>query len=92
MARRIKYWIEDNGKNFMTDDEWDEIMKLQRWYNSEFVWTAGKINFKRFAIFPNWENVELMIWAGEKEPVKNIIAKRFEMLLSSGMNEVEVLE
>ncbi len=34
MARRIKYWIEDNGKNFMTDDEWDEIMKLQRWYNS----------------------------------------------------------
>ncbi|CUU05757.1 hypothetical protein JGI2_01298 [Candidatus Kryptobacter tengchongensis] len=33
-----------------------------------------------------------MIWAGEKEPVKNIIAKRFEMLLSSGMNEVEVLE
>lgn len=92
MARRIKYWIEDNGKNFMTDEEWEEIMKLQRWYNSEFVWTAGKINFKRFAIFPNWENVELMIWAGEKDPVKNIIEKRFEMLLSSGMNEVEALE
>ncbi len=92
MARRIKYWIEDDKKNFLTDDEWEEIMKLQRWYNSEFVWTAGKINFKRFAVFPNWENIELMIWAGEKEPVKNIISKKFNLLLSSGMSEVEALE
>jgi hypothetical protein len=92
MARRIKYWIEDDGKNFITDDEWEEIMRLQRWYNSEFVWTAGKINFKRFAVFPNWENIELMMWAGESEPVKNIISKKFEALISSGMNESEALE
>ncbi len=92
MARRIKYWIEDDGKNFITDEEWEEIMKLQRWYNSEFVWTAGKINFKRFAVFPNWENIELMMWAGENEPVKNIISKKFDALISSGMNESEALE
>ena len=92
MARRIKYWIEDNGENFLSDVEWNEMMRLQKWYNSEFIWTAGKINFKRFAVFPNWENVELMMWAGEKEPVKNIIAKKFETLLSSGMSEVEALE
>lgn len=57
MARRIFYRAFDDGKNFISGEEWDAIRSLQNWYNSEFFWTGGKLNFKRFVIFPNYDFV-----------------------------------
>ncbi len=53
MARKLYYKILDDGKNRIADKEWEEISKLEHWYNSEFFWTAGKISMKMFAVFPN---------------------------------------
>lgn len=53
MARKLYYKIIDDGRNKITDAEWEEILRLQHWYNSEFIWTAGRLAFKMFAVFPN---------------------------------------
>lgn len=57
MARRIFYRIYDDGKNFVSSEEWDAIRSLQHWYNSEFFWTGGKLNLRRFVVFPNFDAV-----------------------------------
>lgn len=57
MARRIFYRIRDDGKNFISSEEWDAIRSLQNWYNSEFFWTGGKLNLRRFIVFPNYDSV-----------------------------------
>ncbi len=57
MARKIYYRIRDDGNNFVSGEEWDAVRSLQNWYNSEFFWTGGKINFRRFIVFPNFETV-----------------------------------
>jgi len=53
MARKIYYKIIDDGNNRITDIQWDTIRRLQHWYNSEFMWTAGRLGFKMYAVFPN---------------------------------------
>ncbi|MBI1807277.1 MAG: hypothetical protein HYR76_09540 [Ignavibacteria bacterium] len=53
MARKLYYKIIDDGINKIRDAEWEEILRLQHWYNSEFIWTAGRLAFKMFAVFPN---------------------------------------
>lgn len=55
MARRVFYRVVDDGENFISGEEWEEIHSLERWYNLEFFWTGGKLNFKRYIIFPNYE-------------------------------------
>ncbi len=54
MARRLIYKIPDNGKNFISEQQWERILKLQNWYNSEFFWSAGKLALKRFLVFPDY--------------------------------------
>ncbi|HWP81215.1 MAG TPA: hypothetical protein VNN76_01005 [Bacteroidota bacterium] len=86
MGRRIIYKIEDNSQNSFTEDQWQEVQRLQHWYNSEFTWTAGKIAFKRYVLFPNVEefsNLDLSIW--------EIIAQRYESLAAQGLSERDVI-
>ncbi|MDI6779195.1 MAG: hypothetical protein QME25_03205 [Bacteroidota bacterium] len=79
MARRIHYFVRDNGVNIISDEEWEKIQKLQRWYNSEFIWSAGRLALKMYSIFPNWEN-------------KNVDKKLFWEIISKRRNELSKLE
>ena len=82
MARRIFYRVSDDGNNFISGEEWDAIRSLQRWYNSEFFWTGGKLNFRRFVIFPNYELV-----GGDTGQIH----ERFTELEKSGYSEEEIV-
>jgi hypothetical protein len=86
MARKIYYKILDDGNNTVTNSEWDEITKLQHWYNSEFIWTAGKINFKMFAVFPNVEEKH-----GDEEKLWQTIVERRAILRKEGLSENEIV-
>lgn len=82
MARRILYRVLDNRENFISTDEWDAIRSLQRWYNSEFFWTGGTLNFRRYLIFPNFDRV------GSDS---SIIRRRFEEMEKLGYSEEEIV-
>ncbi|HUI31099.1 MAG TPA: hypothetical protein VLX91_12875 [Candidatus Acidoferrales bacterium] len=83
MARRIFYRVVNDGKNFISGEEWEEIHSLQRWYNSEFFWTGGKLNFKRFVIFPNYE----LVGAASGK-----IREEFSKLEKTGYSEEEIVD
>lgn len=55
MARKLYYKVVNDGNNKITDQQWDSIQRLQHWYNSEFIWTAGRLGFRMYAVFPNTE-------------------------------------
>jgi hypothetical protein len=82
MARRIFYQVADDGRNFISGEEWDEIHSLQRWYNLEFFWTGGRPDLRRFVIFPNYDCV------GTK-PGK--IREEFLNLEKRGLSEEEIV-
>ncbi len=82
MARKLYYRILDNGRNRIADEEWDTLARLQHWYNSEFIWTAGKLAFKMYAIFPNIDHY----FYEEDELWPRIIQRRSE-LRSAGCSE-----
>lgn len=82
MARKIFYRIPDDGRNFISDEEWDEIRSLQNWYNSEFFWTGGKIDLRRFLVFPNYDAVG-------RDAVG--IRRKFSELRKAGYSEVEMV-
>ncbi|MDI6766685.1 MAG: hypothetical protein QME52_07685 [Bacteroidota bacterium] len=74
MARKLYYKIIEDGINRITNTEWETILRLQHWYNSEFIWTAGKLGFRMYAVFPKVEynsgivdDLELRIWQRKKE-------------------------
>jgi hypothetical protein len=56
MARRLYCYVSQTEENSVTDDEWECIRKLQHWYSSEFIWTAGKPSLKMFVVFPNYDH------------------------------------
>jgi hypothetical protein len=82
MARKLYYKITDDGHNSLSAGEWDEIIKLEHWYNSEFMWTAGKLAFKLYAVFPNFDHP----YVNEDELWQHIIARRKEL---RGANRTE---
>ncbi len=83
MARRIFYHVVDDGRNFISDEEWDEIHSLQKWYDLEFFWTGGKLNFRRFVIFPNYDLVGAA-------PGK--VREEFSKLERTGFSEEEIVD
>ena len=86
MGRRIIYRIEESGANQFTDEEWDQVERLQHWYNSEFSWSTGRLAFRRYVMFPNaedFENVETPIW--------DVISKRHQTLQAEGLTEREIM-
>lgn len=86
MGRRIIYRIEDREGNRYSDDEWDEVERLQHWYNSEFWWSTGRLAFKRYVMFPNAEDFE-----GLTTPLWDLIAQRHQALRGQGMSEREIV-
>lgn len=86
MGRRIIYRIEESAPNRFSETEWDEVERLQHWYNSEFSWSTGHLSFRRFVIFPNTEDFENL-----DTPVWEVISKRHKLLRSEGKSEQEIV-
>jgi hypothetical protein len=87
LARKIYYWIKDIPGNIVSDGEWEEVLKLQHWYNSEFFWTAGKLGFKMFSTFPNWEYC-----LDNTASVVDVIRQRKIILKQSGLKENQIIK
>lgn len=86
MSRRIIYRIPNRPEYLITEEEWDEVRRLQHWYNSEFSWTSGKLAFRRYVIFPNgeeFEGLDTTVWA--------LISERKQKLKEEGMMEEEII-
>lgn len=86
MARKLYYTVEENGRNRLSDSQWEEILRLQHWYNSEFIWTAGRLAFKMFAVFPNID----FVVDNEEELWQRILERRRELRLG-GATENEII-
>jgi hypothetical protein len=57
MPRAIRYYVEDIPGNEVTNAAWKEIMRLQHWYNSEFIWSCDRVALKRYILFPNYDKI-----------------------------------
>jgi hypothetical protein len=86
MARKLYYKVIDDGRNAISDAGWDTVSRLQHWYNSEFVWTAGKLGLKMFAVFPNTDDRERSF-----DELSEAIAGRRRVLASEGVPENEIV-
>ncbi len=86
MARRIHCYVAGKGENFISDEEWEQIRKLQHWYSSEFFWTAGKPALKMFAVFPNLEHP-----LADEDALIEFITRRWQELRRIGWTENEIL-
>lgn len=86
MARKIYYKIIDDGVAAISDDEWNSISRLQHWYNSEFIWTAGRLALKMFAIFPDTER-----HTGNIEDLRRTILRRRLQLQEENKSENEIV-
>lgn len=86
MARKLYYKIIDDGINRITDAEWDRILSLQHWYNSEFIWTAGRPALKMFAVFPNTPE-----GLGDPEDLQRRIEERRRQMRTQGLTENETI-
>ncbi|MCX6135211.1 MAG: hypothetical protein NTU47_15475 [Ignavibacteriales bacterium] len=86
MGRRIIYRIEDNSSNRFSEEEWDEVERLQHWYNSEFAWSTGRLAFKPYVVFPNTEDFENL-----DTPVWEVISKRHQVLRDAGLGERAII-
>jgi len=88
MGRTLHYKIEDDGKNFVTNEEWEQIARLQHWYNSEFIWTCGRLALKMFSVFPNWDRFED---TNEVNVISAIIRQRQSELRESGLKYKDII-
>lgn len=86
MARRLHCYVAGNQENTVTDREWEQIRKLQHWYSSEFIWTAGKPALKMFAVFPNIDHP-----LADENLLMQYISDRWDTLLHMGLTENEIL-
>jgi len=86
MARKIYYRIPDDRTNRIADREWEEVLRLQHWYNSEFFWTAGKLSFKMFAVFQAVAGDHISAEEWQKK-----IRERMDLLRGEGMSENEMI-
>lgn len=80
MPRALRYYIDDNSENTVTNDEWSEILALQHWYNSEFFWSCDKIDLKRYILFPNYDHMPEMPYRTARYHFrKRLLAKKIEL-------------
>lgn len=87
MARKLYYKVVDDGKNKITDQQWDAILRLQHWYNSEFIWTAGRLGFRMYAVFPSVEfNLD------KSSDIELRIKNRKKELRKGGLTENETIQ
>ena len=80
MARRVHYRIlADRGTT--SEEEWEEIVRLEHWYNSEFAWSDGMLSLRRYVVFPNDE-----VRIGERSAPERV-RTRDAMLKVEGLRE-----
>lgn len=87
MARKLYYKILDDNYNRITDKQWDDILRLQHWYNSEFIWTAGKLGFKMYAVFPNID-----VATNNIAELQLIIRRRHKELRDEGLSDNQAIQ
>jgi hypothetical protein len=87
LARKLYYKVLADGSNSIDDTAWEEIRRLQHWYNTEFVWTAGRLGLKMYAIFPN-EGDE----PATRKEIERAVARRLTEGKAQGLPENTVLE
>ena len=86
MARKLYYKVLEDGVNRLPEGEWKDIRRLQHWYNSEFIWTAGRLNFRDCVIFPNVDvNDE------DADGLWTRIRERKQKLYALGLPEADVV-
>lgn len=80
MPRALRYYVDDNGENVITNDEWTQIAAVQHWYNSEFFWSCDQIDFKRYILFPNYDHMPEMPYRTARFHFrKRLLAKKIEL-------------
>ncbi|MCE2504055.1 MAG: hypothetical protein J4G05_08365 [Chlorobi bacterium] len=91
MPRALRYYVDDNGKNSISNEGWGEIARLQHWYNSEFIWSCDKIDLKRYILFPNYDHLPEMPYRTARYHFrKRLLAKKIEV--GNWVEAVEALE
>jgi hypothetical protein len=70
----------------VSEERWDEILRLQRWYNSEFSWSSGRLVFRRYVLFVNAEEFADLEWSPNE-----IVERRKASLRQMGMGELEIV-
>jgi hypothetical protein len=86
VGRRIIYRIEDAYGNRFSEEEWQEVERLQHWYNSEFGWSTGRLALKRYVIFHNNEDFHDL-----HSPLPQIIKNRRASLQAQGLSEKDLI-
>ncbi len=80
MPRALRYYVEDNGENEISNEEWKQIAATQHWYNSEFFWSCDKIGFKRYILFPNYDHLPDMPYRTARFHFrKRLLARKIEV-------------
>src|SRR5690349_7778014 len=80
MPRALRYYIEDSSDNTIPNHDWPEIVRLQHWYNSEFIWSCDKIGMKRYMLFPNYDRIPDMPYHTAKYHFrKRLLQKKIEL-------------
>jgi len=54
MTQTILYWVEENGVNRISDDEWSDIDYLQKRINIREYLHCGRVGLLRFTYTPRW--------------------------------------
>ncbi len=80
MPRALRYYVEENDSNVIENGEWGEIVRLQHWYNSEFIWTCDRIGLKRYILFPNYDRMPDMPYNTARFHFRRrLLAKKIEL-------------
>lgn len=54
MTQTIVYWVEDDGSNQLSEEEWQAIDALQRQTNLREYFHRGRVGLVRFTYTPRW--------------------------------------
>lgn len=80
MPRALRYYVDANAENTITNEQWAEIAALQHWYNSEFIWSCDKIGLKRYILFPNYDHLPEMPYRTARFHFrKRLLQKKIEL-------------
>ena len=86
MGRRIFYSIPASDASQVSEAGWQEVQRLQHWYNSEFSWSSGRLVFRRYVLFVNAEEFSDLDWSPAE-----ILEKRKAFLKDQGMDELAMV-
>jgi hypothetical protein len=80
MPRAIRYYIDDTPENSLPNELWRELVRLQHWYNSEFIWSCDRLALKRYILFPNYASIPDMPYKTAKFHFrKRFLQKKIEL-------------